>query len=231
MEFGGSLPKWIRRDCIPAGVLVAVLSGFGVAALYLAYLGLTTLHAAPLPDPASLTQFLHSSGHNVTLCRCMVRSAFQVYIGFSGSCGQIEDYLYPGVSLTIDKKRVYRHTGALPDPATLNPFLLSSGQNLTLHLCTVRGAFQVYIGFSDSCNQVGDFLYPGISLTKDNDHAFRHSSGMSALLFAAAWMSFTSWACIIAGLVCHSAGLLYRCCFLRQKVYSIEMQAPAGSAV
>lgn len=122
------------------------------------------------------------------------------------------------------------HSAALPDPASLNPFLYSSGQNVTLHLCTVRDAFQIYVGFSDSCNQTGDFLYPGVSLTKDNNHALRHGEWMSALLFVAAWISFSSWACILAGLICHSAGILYRICFYRHKVYSIEMQVPAGPA-
>lgn len=114
IEYGGEIPRCIRFECIAAGFILIAFLTPGVVVFYNAYLGQTDLHAAPLPDPGNLTQFLHSGGQNVTLYRCMIRKAFHVYIGFSGSCGQIDDYLYPEVKQLIGvKKHAFRHTGGM----------------------------------------------------------------------------------------------------------------------
>lgn len=127
----------------------------------------------------------------------------------------------------------------LPDPAPLNDVFASSGLNVTLYLCTVRGLFQVYLGFADSCSQVEHFIFPE-ALPPAPFHS-AHEGRLTALIALAVVISFFAWTFIATGVVswvCTSA-----CgCILSgikklvgldadKRVYSVELQAPAGSAV
>jgi hypothetical protein len=126
----------------------------------------------------------------------------------------------------------------LPDPASLNAFLQSSGQNITLSLCTIRREFQVYIGFSDSCNQLSASLYPELSATcKETTTdtgvpvAFSHGVALGIFTLFAGFYSCLSWLVIAVGALAYFAMVVYfRCCGRRRaKVHDVEMQ-DAGSS-
>eukprot|EP00243_Klebsormidium_subtile_P010474 TRINITY_DN55_c0_g2_i1.p1 TRINITY_DN55_c0_g2~~TRINITY_DN55_c0_g2_i1.p1 ORF type:complete len:342 (-),score=-1.80 TRINITY_DN55_c0_g2_i1:521-1546(-) len=132
----------------------------------------------------------------------------------------------------------------LPDPASLNVFLHSSGENVTLSLCTIRKAFQVYIGFSDSCNQVSNSLYPELEVSParvetagstyiSDLHDFSHGVPVAILTFFAGWITCLSWANIAVGSLAYFAGIVYFCCCgrsTRAKVHDVEMQDAASSS-
>jgi hypothetical protein len=131
----------------------------------------------------------------------------------------------------------------LPDPASPNVFLRSSGQNITLSLCTIRRAFQVYVGFSDSCGQIPNSLYAELegSLTMvertsssdtDDLHEYNHGVPLGLLTFFAGMVTCLSWAIIVVGALAYFAGVVYFCCCGRSqaKVHDVEMQDAASSS-
>jgi hypothetical protein len=134
----------------------------------------------------------------------------------------------------------------LPDPASLNIFLRSSGQNVTLSLCTIRRAFQVHIGFSDSCDQISNSLYPELehSLTTvettsstdtDDLEDFSHGVPLGILTAFAGLVTWLSWVLIAVGALAYFAGVVYFCCQCccgrsQAKVHDVEMQDAASSS-
>ncbi|GAQ87579.1 hypothetical protein KFL_003620105 [Klebsormidium nitens] len=127
----------------------------------------------------------------------------------------------------------------LPDPASLNAFLHSSGQNITLSLCTIRRDFQVYIGFSDSCNQLSASLYPDLSTTCDEttidtrvQDTFSHGLAVAILTFFAGFFTCLSWLVIAIGALAYFAAVVYFCCCGRRpgKVHDVEMQDAASTS-
>lgn len=126
----------------------------------------------------------------------------------------------------------------LPEPKILNQVLASSGQNVTLYLCTIRGAFQVYIGFAQSCDQhqVQDAFYPEVSAP--TFPVMARGTGVGILTGIASMIMFMSALFFTGGLLhccffCWPNVLAKGCRWLKKrgKVYNVEMQAPPGSAV
>lgn len=79
-----------------------------------------------------------------------------------------------------------------PDPVPLNRFLsTTTGQNVTLYLCTIRNAFQVYLGFAESCDlEVQQQLYLGVYATAESVDPFARSGGIVALMIVATILMF-----------------------------------------
>lgn len=110
-----------------------------------------------------------------------------------------------GVGLYLDRYGVkHLEVVALPDPSDLNNVLRSNGQNVTLSLCSVDRGFQVYVGFSNGCNQLGRILYTDVWYPATNLKA-AHGPLVMVLMCVTSAVAFSSWF-FLAG------GVLYGCC-------------------
>lgn len=88
---------------------------------------------------------------------------------------------------------------SLPDPTSFRHVLASSGQNVTLYLCTIRDLFQVYIGFADSCQQLQELLYPEALPPAHFNNA--RGAGMFVLMLTASMLMWGSGVFIAMKLV------------------------------
>lgn len=123
----------------------------------------------------------------------------------------------------------------LPDPSDLNNVLASNGHNVTLHLCSVRDVFQVYIGFSKGCDQLRLILYPGVYFPYDNPMV--HEPFVVTLMIIASAIAYLSWVVLAWAILygCYSiwnsresVGELFSTG--GQEKCGIDMEAPSGSS-
>lgn len=92
----------------------------------------------------------------------------------------------------------------LPDTAKLNQLLTLAGENVTLFPCTVKSAFQVYVGFADSCPQLQDCFQP--EFFSHNRSRLAHESVLFTVLMMLASMVFFGSGTFLA------IGVLYGVC-------------------
>lgn len=166
-------------------------------------------------------------------------SCCEVFFGFLWGMVSPAIAFTLGIALYPDKfGRTHLELVKLPNPESFNQVLAFSGQNVTsLYLCTIRNAFQVYLGFAESCDQVKSFLYPHVS--EPASFPLAHGNGITVLLTIASVILWVSGTFI-------AFGLLYCCCFCprtvvqalsegcqkfvthfkERKAYSVELQAP-----
>lgn len=124
----------------------------------------------------------------------------------------------------------------LPDPAIFNTTLASTDLNLTLTRCTIRDIFQVYVGFSDGCDQLQDSIYP--TAKHASSRPLNHGVAMSIWLNVAVIIASVSWWMIAMWALYHVSRCVVATHRKLKKVWGrsdtggdVEMQAPASSGV